>query len=181
MSTRGGRGYILGCQGGIGAPADYRASWHDMAFADEYCTVSILRNPKLLTTLKECSSLCGLLIVFGSQYLENETDALNCWVPLPGFRNLVSLELYRFYGDLAKTTREIVDLLSNCPKLRTLGLGLACNYDCEVAPESVVLEEDKTSFLESLCVRYGDTGNLPLALHTPRLGDGMCLFTPGVA
>lgn len=136
----------------------------------------MLRDPELLAALKSCQNLRSLSIQFASQYLEDRLDARNCWIPLEGFRNLVSLELYHFYGDQSRLTMDIADVLSECPNLRTLGLGMACDFDCYVFPEVMVLEDDKRDFLETICVQFEAKGQTPLSLHTLRLGEGMCLF-----
>lgn len=136
----------------------------------------MLRNPELLATLKGYQNLKSLSIQFASQYLEDRVYAERCWISLKGFRNLASLELYQFYGDQTQLTKDIAAVLAECPNLKTLGLGMACDFDCYTFPEVMVLEEDKCEFLEALCAQYEARGQKPLSLHTLRLGESMCLY-----
>lgn len=138
----------------------------------------MLRNKNFLNALKNCETLQHLSIQFASQHLDDNTTACNCSMPLNGFRNLTSLELYQFYGNETQLINDIADVLSNCPRLKKLGLGMACDYDCDGAPEVLIMPGD-CSFLERLCMRYeGQRKSPPLKLETLRLGNGMFLHSP---
>ena len=136
----------------------------------------MLRDPDLLFALKNSRKLRNLSIQFSSMYLEDRHAAFNCSIPLKGFRNLISLELYELYGDETRLQNDIAGVLSACPNLKMLGLGLACDYDCEVMPEVVILEGE-CEFLEGLCIQYAARSNTkPLGLETLRLGHGCCVY-----
>jgi len=138
----------------------------------------MLRNKNFLNALKNCETLQDLSIQFASELLEDNTAACNCSMPLNGFRNLTSLELYQFYGNETRLINDIADVLSDCPRLKRLGLGMACDYDCGGAPEVLIMPGD-CSFLERLCVRYeSQRKSPPLKLETLRLGNGMFLHSP---
>jgi hypothetical protein len=93
---------------------------------------------------------------------------------LKGFNGLTSLELYQFYGLESQLVKDIANVLSDCPGLRKLGLGMACDFNCDQFPE--LLEVDGNyGFLENLCLEYG-TRSSPLALETLRLGHGLFLY-----
>jgi hypothetical protein len=147
--------------------------WEDEAFEDWYGPSLILRNPRLLRTLKGCQTLRNLSLQFATQYLEDRNAAQNCFTSLIGFRNLASLELYQLYGDEKCITMEVALVVSECPGLKILGLGWACEFDCSRLPE-VLVSEDGSQFLERLCHAYESRGKAPLALHTLRLGAGIC-------
>lgn len=153
--------------------ADLGPRWEDHAFEDSYGPSLILRNPELLRTLKGCQTLRDLSLQFASQYLDDRVAARNCFTSLIGFRNLASLELYQLYGDEKYITMEIALVLSECPGLKILGLGWACDFDCIRLPEVLVLE-DGSQFFERLCIAYESRGTAPLALHKLRLGEGVC-------
>jgi hypothetical protein len=98
-------------------------------------------------------------------------------MPLKGFRNLISLELYNFYGNEYQLIKGIVDVLAGCPNLETLGLAKLCACDAEL-PESVILdgedgEDGECRFLEKLCDSFDCRGGSPLKIHTLRLGTGI--------
>jgi hypothetical protein len=135
----------------------------------------MLSDPELLRTLKNRQTLKNLSIMFESQWLEDQFLAEKCFMPLKGFRNLTSLELYNFYGNETRLVRDVVNVLVDCPNLKALGLGLLCDCDTELLPEIVILEGE-CEFLEKLCLRFESQRGSPLKLHTLRLGTGMCLF-----
>ncbi|KAE9368859.1 hypothetical protein N431DRAFT_470543 [Stipitochalara longipes BDJ] len=150
--------------------------WIDCTYDDNYRPSTMLHNRQLLRALKQSSTIKDVSILFASQYLDDPTDAQRCFIPLKGFKNLTSLELYNFYGDLDRLVLDIAGVLAECPGLKTLGLGFACNFDCDAPPE-ILFYEDETDFLERLCVIYGSTPRArPLALETLRLGHGIFLF-----
>jgi hypothetical protein len=101
----------------------------------------------------------------------------NCVMPLTGFKNLTSLELYNFYGAQEEPLiNEIVSLLSRCPQLKKLGLGLASDSDVTGNPE-ILIHPQRCDFLERLCIKYGCLeGALPLRLTNLRLGHRMFLY-----
>jgi hypothetical protein len=126
----------------------------------------MLRDTNILNALKNCETLQDLSIEFASQHLEDNTAAFNCSMPLNGFRNLASLELYQFYGNETQLINDIAGVLSDCPRLKKLGLGMACDYDCDDLPEVLIMPRD-CSFLERLCMRYeGQRKSPPLKLET---------------
>jgi hypothetical protein len=126
--------------------------------------------------LKESQTLKHISILFASQWLEDRIAARNCAITLKGFRNLTSLEVYHFYGDKARISKDLVSALEDSPHLQTLGLALAIDCDCEQFPEAVILE-DEIDFFEKLCAEYGSRKTTsPLPLKTLKLGHGMCLF-----
>lgn len=152
--------------------------WLDASFESSYGLSRILKDAVVVIALKNCKSLKNVSIQFSSQYLEDRRTANNCSMPLNCFQNLTSLELFSFYSsrDKPQLVKDIASLLSRCPGLKMLGLGLACDVDCNNVPESLIIDDDY-HFLEHLCMFYRSNGNAPpLALETLRLGHGMFLF-----
>lgn len=144
--------------------------------SNEYGPSLILRHPDLLNFLKGCQNLKHISILFATQWLEDRLAATNCSIPLKGFRNLTSLELYHFYGDEAEILNDLVSTLGDSPNLQTLGLALACDCDCDRLPEAVIVE-DELDFFENLCVEYGSrVSRSPLPLKTLKLGHGMYIL-----
>jgi hypothetical protein len=155
---------------------DMDSRWIDSTYDDNYRPTLMLQNRELLEALKQSSTIKGVSILFASQYLDDPEDAFNCSIPLAGFKNLTSLELYNFYGNLDTLVEDIADALGECPCLKTLGLGWGCAYDCEDLPEALLIDEELT-FLQKLCLDYGSRSqSSPLALDTLRLGQGMFLY-----
>ncbi|KAE9375220.1 hypothetical protein N431DRAFT_402570 [Stipitochalara longipes BDJ] len=151
--------------------------WLDVSFEDSYGLSLILKDTVVVKALKNCKTLKNVSIQFSSQYLEDRPAASNCWMPLKCFQNLTSLELFSFYAfrNKVQLIKDIASLLCRCPGLKTLGLGMACDFDCDDLPESLIITDD--CFLEELCMFYESNGNAPpLALETLRLGHGMYLF-----
>jgi hypothetical protein len=144
-----------------------------MAF-EEYSTSLILRNTRFLGALKKCQNLRKLSLQFPVQYLDDRVAAQNNFIPLKGFNNLTSLELYQFYGDEARLAKDIAGVLHQNLALRTLGLGLACDCDIDTFPEATILEGD-CRLLEDICIEYGSRDKKPLELQTLRLGHGLCI------
>ena len=144
-----------------------------MAF-EEYNTSLILRNTRFLGALKKCRNLRKLSLQFPVQYLDDRVAAQNNFIPLKGFNNLTSLELYQFYGDEARLAKDIAGVLHQNLALRTLGLGLACDCDIDTFPEATILEGD-CGLLEDICMEYGSQDKKPLELQTLRLGHGLCI------
>jgi hypothetical protein len=160
------------------ADCHLKSRWLDVAFEDNYVLCRIIKDAAVVKALKNCKSLKNVSIQFSSHYLEDRRTAHHCWIPLEGFRDLTSLELFSFYGSKPKLVDDLASLLCSCPGLKTLGLGMACDFDCEELPETLIIE-DEDYFLEKLCMVYESKGNPPpLALETLRLGYGMYLFQP---
>ena len=129
----------------------------------------------MLNVLKGCKTLKRLSIQFSNEHLDDPDSARLLWnCPLNGFENLTSLELYQFYGDQDALVQDIAGAMSRCPNLHTLGLGYACDADCDVAPETMLLEGE-VDFLEKLCLRYASKREELLPLKKLRLGQGVCL------
>ncbi|PMD38563.1 hypothetical protein L207DRAFT_568185 [Hyaloscypha variabilis F] len=150
--------------------------WIDSTYDDTYRPTTMLRNRRLLRALKQSSTIKNVSILFASQYLDDPDDALRCSIPLDGFKNLTSLELYNFFGEPDPLIHDIANVLAECPDLKTLGLGFACDFDCYNSPEVLILSEE-IHFLEKLCETYGSQpGIRPLVLETLRLGHGIFLF-----
>jgi len=141
-----------------------------------YARPLFFRDYALLRSLWTNDNLREVFIHFGIGSICSRVAAHNCWFPLHGFFNLTSLELYEFYGDETSQPTEIARVLSQCPGLKTLGLGRAVESGEWLFPEVAILEEDH-SFLESLCVAYKSKFNAqPLELETLRLGYGLYLL-----
>lgn len=140
----------------------------------------MLRDPELLHALKTSSTIKDVSILFESPYLDDPADGMNCSIPLEGFKNLTSLELYNFFGNPDSLIPDLVDVLEKCPRLKTLGLSWGCDYDCETLPEALLIG-DEVDFLKTLCENYGSRSRLsPLALDTLRLGQGMYIFSSSI-
>jgi hypothetical protein len=141
----------------------------------------MLRDTELLHALKTSSTIKDISILFASQFLFDPEDATNCSIPLEGFKNLTSLELYNFFGDPDSLIPDLVDALGECPGLKTLGLSWACDYDCETSPEALLFGNE-VYFLKELCEKYGSRSWLsPLPLDTLRLGKGMYIDHPKIS
>lgn len=150
------------------------SSWANSCFEDSCDPCLMLSDPELLRTLKNSPTLRSLSILFESRSLEMLQDAEKCFMPLKGFRNLTSLELYNFYGNETQLVKELAKVLIDCSNLTTLGLGLLCDCDVQITPEIIVLDEE-CEFLEHLCHHFASRGAKPLHLQTLKLGTGMCL------
>jgi hypothetical protein len=151
--------------------------WIDSTYDDNYRPSLMLRNQELLQALKQSATIKNISILFASQHLDDQMDALNCSISLEGFDNLTSLELYNFYGDPDSLAVEIANVLAECPGLKTLGLGFACDFDCNALPDVLIIGEDEYTlhFLEKVCVNYASPTRVSLALDTLRLGHGIFL------
>lgn len=149
-----------------------------MCFEDSYGPSLLLRNPELLRTLKDCKMLESVWVQFAAQCLDGDRIAAEkCFFSLRGFQNLTSLSLYNFYGEHNRLTKDIARVLSKCPTLKHLALGMACDCDYDFLPGAVILEDDDDTFLKDLSLQYASQDNArPLALQTLRLGHGMCLY-----
>jgi hypothetical protein len=123
--------------------------------------------------LKSAPSLQDVSIVFADEEIMDYTAACRCWIPLHGFKNLASLELYNFYGNFPSLIEDLVNVLADCPELKVLGLGM--QYDDGVEnPPGHLLVNHTTEFIEKLCLDYGSRcGTSPLPLNTLRLGRGV--------
>lgn len=101
------------------------------------------------------------------------TAACRCWIPLHGFKNLASLELYNFHGNFPSLIEDLVNVLADCPELKVLGLGMQYDDGVEALPDHLLVNHI-TEFIEKLCLDYGSRcGTPPLPLNTLRLGRGV--------
>jgi hypothetical protein len=133
----------------------------------------MLRNPELLRALKQSPIIKNVSIVFPSQHLEDLFAASNCSIPLDGFVNLTSLQLFNLYGAFDALAKDIAAFLGRCPSLKSLGLGIACKFS-GVIPHEPLLMGEEVDFLEKLCIKYEKQAPKPrLELETLRLGQGM--------
>jgi len=99
-------------------------------------------------------------------------------MPLDGFKNLTSLELYNCYGNFALLIKDLVTVLTDCPGLKLFGLGVQFEDDLRGIPDDLDVNYE-IEFLEKLCVDYGSRdGTSPLPLDTLRLGNHMFLYDP---
>jgi hypothetical protein len=125
--------------------------------------------------LKSTASLQDVSIVFADEEIMDYTAACRCWIPLHGFKNLASLELYNFYGNFPSLIEDLVNVLADCPELKVLGLGMQRNVEFETTPNHLLVNQN-TDFIERLCLDYGSRdGTSPLPLDTLRLGRGVSL------
>ncbi|KAH7336582.1 hypothetical protein BKA65DRAFT_506760 [Rhexocercosporidium sp. MPI-PUGE-AT-0058] len=146
-------------------------SWYDSPHEDHIPSL-MLRNKTLIDALKSRTLLSHLYVSFDYQWTDEEEQSLNCSIPLAGFRNLTSLELYNIGGKEVDEIQGITQALSSSPHLRKLGLGLGWRTDCEGIPE-ILLIRGEGDFLLDLCSRYHSLGMSPLKLETLRLGHGV--------
>jgi hypothetical protein len=58
----------------------------------------MLRNPVFLQRLEGSPTTKDIAIFFSGAYLEDEVVGMNRCIPFNGFKNLISQELYSFYG-----------------------------------------------------------------------------------
>lgn len=148
----------------------------------------MLKNDKFLKAIQNHESLRHLSIQLSDHYIHDIvgsdfSNGITYWVPLKGFRNLVSLELYGIWADeshqLDTMAFEIAQALSDNPQLRKLGLAMACEMDCDSHPG--ILVSGNIKFLESLCGAYESRcQSKPLALHTLRLGHQTFSYSYGM-
>lgn len=125
--------------------------------------------------LKSCISLQNLSIQLE---LLGEPTGDPCFFPLKGFRNLSSIELYGFQDPNDDLFGQLADVLTECPRLRTLGLSMMSTYDVDEYPDTLLVNELYMDFLEKLCNEYSaKRGGKPLELQTLRLGHGMYMFS----
>jgi hypothetical protein len=127
--------------------------------------------------LKSTPSLQDVSIVFAGEEIMDFTAACRCWIPLHGFKNLASLELYNFYGNFPLLIEDLVNVLADCPELKVLGLGMQHDDGVENPPGHLLVNH-ATDFMEKLCLDYGSRGGTsPLSLDTLRLGRGVSFYT----
>jgi hypothetical protein len=123
--------------------------------------------------LKSIPNLQNVSIVFAGEEIMDPTAACKCWIPLHGFKNLASLELYNFFGNFPLLIKDLVNVLADCPELKVLGLGMQNDDEDEVPPEHLLVNH-ATDFIEKLCLDYRSReGTSPLSLDTLRLGRGV--------
>ncbi|KAH8670172.1 hypothetical protein BGZ60DRAFT_29778 [Tricladium varicosporioides] len=153
--------------------------WRDRSSDFSYSTSRMLQDSMLLRTLKNAEFLENLSISFSGHWLDNPTlAARSCFIPLKGFQNLRSLELYDCYGNLSQLATKIAALLADCPSLKTLGLGVAteCDFEEQDLRETLVVQEQGT-FLQKISSYFnGICKAAPLALQTLRLGTGVSVL-----
>lgn len=154
--------------------------WHDDSSSEEYESSLILRDDDVLAKLRNLPLLKHILIQFTSAFLDDDPNiAVKCWIPLRPFTNLISLELYQFYGlEFDVLAKEIAQALSQSPNLRKLGLGIACNIKAEDLPPEIYIIEHRGTFFEQICFFYESLSpsSKPLDLETLKLGNGVCLL-----
>jgi hypothetical protein len=154
-------------------------SWRDESFEDTYDPALILHHYDLLHTLKSIQTLRYISIHFAPYFIEDPIEIANCYVPLKGFRNLTSLELYDFYKEYQGIIKDIGTVLCESSFLKKLALG--CAVDCHHRDEATLYQRTGlgVDFFERLCEFYGSTSKTgPLALRTLRLGHGIFLHDP---
>jgi len=130
--------------------------------------------------LKGTQTLKNVCIHFGAQFIDDLIAVRRCYIPLRGFRNLTSLELYDFYREHDYVVKDIATFLCESPFLKKLGLGFASERTPD-DNEAVFIGGSgrETNFLERLCELYGSISKTgPLALETLRLGSGVYLGEP---
>ncbi|KAH6673259.1 hypothetical protein B0J14DRAFT_592862 [Halenospora varia] len=153
--------------------------WRDRSGDFSYSTSRMLQDSMLLRTLKNAELLENLSISFSGHWLDDPASAARCcFIPLKGFQNLKSLELYDCYGNLSQMAVKIAILLADCPSLKTLGLGISteCDLEEEDLRETLIVREQGT-FLEKICSYFNRVCKAtPLALQTLRLGTGLCVL-----
>jgi hypothetical protein len=137
----------------------------------------MITDQGLFKVLKESETIKHITLRATYAWLQDRYPARNCTVPLKGFRNLTSLELYHFfYDDKSRVVEDLASTLADSPHLQTLGLGMACNSNSDLNPEVIVVE-DELDFFEKLCVEYGSRDStLPLPLKTLKIGHGMFIL-----
>jgi hypothetical protein len=127
--------------------------------------------------LKNTQTLSNIFIQFGPLICDPVVD--KCHIPLKGFRNLSSLELYDLYRDHDRLVTEIANALCDSPFLKKLGLGFACEWASDDEAIFFGAPGRETDFFERLCEFYGSISKKgPLALQTLRLGFGIYLDEP---
>ncbi|KAG9233583.1 hypothetical protein BJ875DRAFT_511825 [Amylocarpus encephaloides] len=133
----------------------------------------ILQDPKLMRTLEQHEKLKMIYFNLDYMLMEQPTPDIGS-VKLDGFRNLTSLEVYKFQGPDNKFIDDLTTTLGNSPLLTKLGLGKEINTDLSDFEEMVFLEGDPC-LLEKLCSKLAARGICPLPIQTLRLG---VYFTP---
>ena len=111
--------------------------------------------------------------------MHDPVPARKCWLPLRVFRDLISLEIYNFYGDRDRLVKDITHVLCDSPRLKKLGLGFASEIGSD--DEAILFGGPgrEADFLERLCEFYGSICKKgPLELETLRLGFRIFLDEP---
>lgn len=151
--------------------------WLDVAREDH--NLSLILHSKELRTAFDAAAvkIRKLHLSFtGQQFFNRADSALDSFLPLKGFSNLRSLEIYNFFDYIEflryseVLTKDIAALRSRSPGVKTLGLGMACD---EVDSDGINV--NRSDFLEMMCQEYSRLDNLPLSLDTLRLGYVMCV------
>ncbi|KAE9378854.1 hypothetical protein N431DRAFT_396731 [Stipitochalara longipes BDJ] len=151
--------------------------WVVPYFDSDWNAPQIITDPGLFEILKESKTIKHIELRVANTWLPSRYPATNCTMPLNGFRNLTSLELYHFfYDDKVRVLEDLASTLADSPHLQNFGLGMACNFNSDLNPE-VIMVEDELDFLEKLCVEYGSRKSTsPLHLKSLKLGHGMFIL-----
>ncbi|KAH7317305.1 hypothetical protein BKA65DRAFT_365633, partial [Rhexocercosporidium sp. MPI-PUGE-AT-0058] len=146
-------------------------SWYDSPHEDHIPSL-VLRNKAFIDALQSCKLLSHLYVFFDCQWNNDEEESLNCSIPLGGFRNLITLELYHIGGNEAEEVKDITTALSYSPHLGKLSLGFGWRIGCE-GPLDILHVRGEGDFLLYIYSRYQSLGKSPLKLKTLRLGHGL--------
>lgn len=146
-------------------------SYHDRSWHEDFGTAGIIRNKTLLKSLRSAPHLQALFISFNGLISMRERAAMKCNVDLSGFRNLTSFEYYCFYGKRLELVTNIAGLLSRCPGIKRLGLGMACDGEGQANHFPIFMPVPQ--LLEQICLEFQARGGLPLSLEVLKLGHGL--------
>jgi len=120
-------------------------------FSDE-TAARMIREWEIVETLKKSRSIKHITLRFAYNWGLDRQPAITCTVPLKGFRNLASLEMYHFfYDDKVRLLRDLASTLAYSPHLQTLGLGMACTLKYFKTPD-IIIVQDELDFFERLCM-----------------------------
>ncbi|KAE8440689.1 hypothetical protein EG329_006807 [Mollisiaceae sp. DMI_Dod_QoI] len=157
-------------------------TWYDNSIQPKNKTGQILQEQSILEALQS-SSLQNLMVTFNNiRFLDaagdRQTWLSRSYIPLGGFQNLTSLEVYQLcHLDEVTLLEDLAGVIRRCPQLKKLGLGgYERGEDDGLFPKDIIIN-NACDFLEKLCLRYSaykDTK--PLALTTLRLGHGLLLL-----
>lgn len=129
--------------------------------------------------MKSIRTLREVAIHFATYVVQDLIGIRSSYVPLRGFRNLTSLEVYNLCTDYDGIIKDMGSALCDSPFLKKLGLGCAVAYDLH--DDAIIYRSPghDADFFERLCKFYGSASKTgPLALETLRLGQGIFLGDP---